>query len=128
MLIHMVILFLGAQLLIVDTCSFIKKTIKFDLVVYSVKNNIVWIVDVIGIKIWHANSIKFQRQFLNKIKHFWILSKERSLNSVLNVNFGYRKMKDAITWHVNANFNSVINVEGFIWNVNVCKKQDSKCS
>ena len=101
--------------------------IKFDLVVYSVKNNIAWIVDVIGIKICLANSIKFQQHFLNKTKRFWILLKVRSLSSVLNVNFGYRKIKDAIIWHVNANFNSAINVEEFIWNANVLKKQDSKC-
>jgi hypothetical protein len=45
-----VIQFLGVQLLIVGICSFTRKEIKKDFNAYNVKNNIVLIVELIGMK------------------------------------------------------------------------------
>lgn len=49
-LMSMVILFLGVQLLIVDICSFIRREIKKGSNVWSVRNNTVSIVGLIGMK------------------------------------------------------------------------------
>lgn len=56
----------------------------------------------------------------------WNLSQVKNLNSVQNANFGWKKIKDVIIWLVNANFNSVINVAVFIWNVNAWLKHKSR--
>lgn len=56
------------------------------------------------------------------IRNFWNLPGGRNSSNVLNVNFGLKKIKDAIIWRVNANFSFATDVEEFIWNANVWKK------
>lgn len=81
---------------------------------------------MIGIKIWLANNIKYQQPITPMTMPSWNLSQVKNLNSVQNVNFGWKKIKDVIIWLVNANFNSVINVAVFIWNVNAWLKHKSR--
>jgi len=127
MLMNMVILFLGVRLLTVDTCSSMRKAIKSDSSVYSVKSSIAWIVELIGMKEWAVKSIRLQILSVRMTKNSSILWKGKNSNNALNVNFGCRRMKDAIIWPANVNFNFAINVEESTWNVNVFKKPAQIC-
>jgi hypothetical protein len=86
----------GVLLLTAGICSFLKKMIMLDFNVYNVEKNTVSVVDVIGIRICHANSIKYHRLYLMMIRNLWILLKDQNLNNVLNVSFGWKKIKDVI--------------------------------
>lgn len=116
----------GVLQLIVAICSSMKKMIILDFNVYNVEKNIVLVVDVIGIKIWLVNNIKYHQLYLKMIKNLWILLKDPSLNNVLNVNSGLKKIKAAIIWHANVSFSFVINVVEYSWNANVLKNKN-KC-
>lgn len=114
--------FLGALLLIAAICSFTRKEIKRDSSVYNVKNSIAWIVELIGTKEWAVKNIRLPIQSVKMMKNSSISWKGKSSNNALSANFGCKRMKDAIIWPVNANFNFATNVEEFTWNVNVYKK------
>ena len=118
--------FHGAQQLIVVTCFSSKNKIKSDFNVSNAKNSTVLIAEWNGIKIWHANNIKFLRQRAMTIWSSWSLSKVKNLNNAQSANFGYRKMKDATIWLVNANFSSATNVEEFTWSASVFRKRNNK--
>lgn len=90
--------------------------------VSSAKKNTVWIAEYNGTQTWHANSTKFPQLPQKKISNSSSLLKEKSSNSVQNVNFGLKRIKDATIWLVSANLNSAISVEEFTWNANVFSK------
>lgn len=99
----------------------------------NVRRSIVWTVEWSGIRKWLVSSTKWVQLWVRKISNFWRLLREKNSNNVQNVSFGWRKTKDATTWHANVSLSFVINVEEFIWNVSVwrrwedCKKgEESK--
>lgn len=122
MQICMEIQFHGAPLPIANICFFLKNKIILVLFAFNVKNSIVWIADVIGINRWVANNIKLLTHIVHLMMHLWSLWLAKNSSNAQNASFGYRKMKDAIIWHVNVNSNFAINVEVSIWNANVCRK------
>jgi len=116
--------FPGVLQLIVVTCSFTRKMTKRGFSVCSVKNSTVWTAGVSGIKICRVWSIRCRRLFPRMINFSWILLREKSLNSVLNVSSGSKRPRDVIIWNANAHFNSATSVEVSIWSANALKKPE----
>lgn len=108
----------GVPLRIVDICSFIRREMMLGFSVWSVGRNIVWIADVIGIRIWLVRSIRWRRRWRRMIRSFLILWRGRSSSSVQSASFGWRRISAATIWPANANSNSATSVVESIWNAN----------
>lgn len=89
--------------------------------VQAARNIIVSNADALCILIYLANNSKKLRTSISLIGILWSLLKGQSINSVLIVNFGYKKMRVAIIWRVDVNINSVMFVEENMAHVNVLK-------
>ena len=92
------------------------------IVVQVARNIIASNADVLCILIYLANNSKKLRTLISLIEILWSLLKEQSINSVLTVNFGYKKMRVAIIWRVDVNINSVMFVGENMAHVNVLKR------
>lgn len=88
--------------------SFLLMKFSITIDVLHVLNTIVSDVNARCILIWIANNIKVLRISLRQTKALWCLLKEPSLNSVLIVNFGLKRTKDAIIWHADVSINFAI--------------------
>lgn len=86
----------GVRLLPVAGCSSFKKEINPGSSALNAKNSIVSIVDAIGIKICHVQSIKYPTLCQKTTRSFWTLPQDINSSNALNANFGYKKHKDAI--------------------------------
>ena len=119
--------YLGAQLLIANTCFSFKKTMMYGLNAPSAKNSTASTAELTGIKIWLANNIKSQTLIAQQMMHLWSSWRGRNLNSALNASFGWKRIRVVIIWPANANSSSATSVEGYTVNANAWKSTKKIC-
>jgi hypothetical protein len=76
--------------------------------VHNVKRIIVWNVKHKCMTELHVNKINNWITCQKKISNLWNLWKDLSINNVRNVNFGYKKVKDAVIWHADVHISFAI--------------------
>ena len=76
--------------------------------VHNVKRIIVWNVKHKCMTELHVNKINNWITCQKKISNLWNLWKDLNINNVQNVNFGYKKVKDVVIWHVDVHISFAI--------------------
>lgn len=111
----------GAPKLVATTSSVTNKAENISRV-NSAKVNSVLIAKVIGIQEFLVKKSDYKEMLVTSIRSSTNLWKDKSINNAQIASSGFQKMKDVITWPVDANMNFVINVEENIRLVNAWKQ------
>lgn len=113
---------LGAQHLLVDICSSMKRMMDHISGVLNAIKHTVLTVEQIGMNSKLVRSTPSLLLSAKRTINLWTMWKGKNISNALNASFGFQKIMVVITWPVNVNFNFATNVVEFIKDVNVLKK------